>query len=285
MNKRPLSLLLLTGSALSLSACASLGGTVKGDFNCRAPAGTCAPMSLIDDRAVASLGTEAAPLLAGKAPSLARSRVLVSGASGLARTPDRVLRIVFPTHVDRAGVLHEAAVAHAVVERGAWVEALTGPAQPAVTSSSSSSRSIAPSSLREAIAGASAPAIEGLDVPPYDQAPHPFDPTDSAAEQMPSPAALEAARAGHRIGTSSKPKTAAPQVTPAVKATPRIAGSRPAVPGEPLQKAKDRAAAAERAAQMAKPALNALGTKPSGAKPDTKGGIFPEVPGQEEAPR
>lgn len=284
MNKRPPSILLLAASALSLSACASLGGTVKGDFNCRAPAGSCAPMSAIDDRAVARLGADAATIATHPSAPLARSRISAAAATGLARTPDRVLRILFPAHVDRAGVLHEAAVAHAVVERGAWVEALTGPARPAPVTSSSS-RSIAPSSLREAIAGASAPAIEGLDVSPYDQAPQPFEPAEAAPTQLPSAAALEAARAGHRIsaGSDSAPKAA--PVGPAARAKPRIAGSRPLESGELLLNAKDRAAAARRAADLAKPALDTLGNKDPGAKPDIKGQLFPAVPGREEGPR
>jgi hypothetical protein len=73
-----------------------------------------------------------------------------------------------------------------------------------------------------------------------------------------------------------------------MKAKPRVAGSRPAAPALPdesLQKAQERAASAERAVEIARPALNALGTKPSGAKPDINGGIFPAVPGRDEAPQ
>ncbi|MCE3543613.1 hypothetical protein LXJ56_25870, partial [Escherichia coli] len=36
-----------------LSGCMTMGGTVKGDFACRAPDGICAPSSVIDDRALA----------------------------------------------------------------------------------------------------------------------------------------------------------------------------------------------------------------------------------------
>ncbi len=300
MNKHPI-LLLLGGSSLALTACASLGGTVSGDFNCRAPAGTCAPMSSIDDRAVAKVGAETAGPVR-EAHSSAHSRISMSAAPALARTPDRVMRIVFPAHVDRTGVLHEAAIAHAVVERGAWVEALTGPALPDTTLPSS--RRIAPSSLREAIAGASAPAIEGLDGPPDDHAPHPFDTTQEAPDTLPSEAALKAARAGHRIGagTSNDPQSKAPAPAggDSGEAKPGAPGGRPTASASAAEQhsearnraaaveraaAADRVAAANRAAAMARPALDAHGTKPDGTKPDIKGGLFPAAPGQGEEPR
>ena len=37
--------------ALTIAGCATLGGNVKGDFSCRAPEGSCAPTSMIDDAA------------------------------------------------------------------------------------------------------------------------------------------------------------------------------------------------------------------------------------------
>ncbi len=49
----------LLGLLLATSGCAVLGGNVKGNFSCRAPAGDCAPTSVIDDRATATAGEKA----------------------------------------------------------------------------------------------------------------------------------------------------------------------------------------------------------------------------------
>lgn len=281
MTRRPFSSLMLGGAMLALSACASLGGTVKADFDCRAPAGSCAPMSSIDDRAVSKLAGKSAASVTRDNPAPHLERRSGVGSS-LARTPDRVLRIVLPAHVDSAGVLHEAAVVHAVVERGAWVEALTGPVDIA-PSPSTSSRSLAPSSLREAIAGASAPAVEGLDVSPFDQAPQDFDPPAPAADTTLRAAALEAARAGHRIAAPGT-LPLVPAARPQTDSAPPVA-DRGAPADEQLEDAGQRADAARRAGALAKPALEALGARPLTGNPGIQGQIFPPVPRDGEAPR
>jgi hypothetical protein len=102
------------------------------------------------------------------------------------RSPERTLTIVFPPFVDADGVLHDEATAHAVVEAPRWASAPMAGAH--------FSRSPAPSSLREAVAGASAPAAEGLESLPA-QAPHPLPESAGA----PSAEAVRAAREGHRI--------------------------------------------------------------------------------------
>jgi conjugal transfer pilus assembly protein TraV len=103
---------------LLLSGCAMLRDNVKGSFACQAPQGTCAPSSTIDDAALQAILTEdAAPIdhastRRGRAEASARP---ASKARWAARTQmgtphgSRVLRIVFPAHVDRYGQLHEAA--------------------------------------------------------------------------------------------------------------------------------------------------------------------------------
>ena len=52
---RPLALAALL---MASSGCAMLGGNVKGSFTCKAPAGDCAPTSVIDERATRSAGSE-----------------------------------------------------------------------------------------------------------------------------------------------------------------------------------------------------------------------------------
>ena len=52
---RPLALAALV---LASSGCAMLGGNVKGSFSCKAPAGDCAPTSVIDERATRTAASE-----------------------------------------------------------------------------------------------------------------------------------------------------------------------------------------------------------------------------------
>ena len=262
---------LMLGVLAATSGCTTLGGNVSGDFACRAPSGSCAPMSAIDDRAVetlaasndSSLGTE------GEQPHLIGS---IRAGAMPARTGERTLTIVFPAYVDAAGVLHDEARAHAVVERPGWTFA------PPVDSSPPSpefSRSSAPSSLREAIAGSSPPAIEGLEVPPA-QAPHLPDPSASALPPTavrPSAEALAAARAGHRI---ARPKTvvAAPAVRSAQGETEQAKLPTKMVPAGSEE-------AEKRVRQMAKPALDEAGRRDD---PDL-GSVFAPAPQHPERPQ
>lgn len=104
---------------LVLGGCASWGGNVSGDFACKAPQGTCAPTAEIDARAVERAARSQRQ--AGPAPSPAgvwASRTALG--AGLVRTGERVLRIVFYPRIDEAGVFHEPAVVHAVVEGSGW---------------------------------------------------------------------------------------------------------------------------------------------------------------------
>jgi conjugal transfer pilus assembly protein TraV len=71
----------------------------------------------------------------------------------------------------------------------------------------SSSREDSPLTLREAIAGASLPAIEGFASSPPARTPHPFF---GEAAGLPIPQAIAAARAGHRIGEVKHEPTLAP---------------------------------------------------------------------------
>lgn len=193
---------------LALAGCTSLGGTVRGDFTCRAAQGTCAPLSINDAVALAAV--------AGDRSGPAAPERTIAGAA--ARSGERLLSVLLPAHVDADGVLHDAATVHVVAEPARWRPVTTSQDQ---LPSTASPRSLPPS-LREVIAGASALAVEGLELLPS-RAPQPF----------PSAAALEAARAGHRIpkpmladalkSSSPKPdKLADPPIRP-LQAAPLVA--------------------------------------------------------------
>ena len=118
-------------AALLLGGCTTFGTNLHGSFACQAPGGTCAPMSVIDARAVATIASNDGEALTTGArrmvPGGARYTVAArEGGDAPARTSDRVLRIVFPAHIDAGGVYRDEATAHAVVENGTWVDGMTG---------------------------------------------------------------------------------------------------------------------------------------------------------------
>ncbi|WP_156680499.1 TraV family lipoprotein [Sphingomonas profundi] len=255
MNRNLLATALLGGAAL-LSGCATLGGTVKGDFACRAPTGTCAPMTAIDAAAIRTLAGEGAGTEAevrSRQPSLA----LRSGAVPV-RTGERMLTILLPAHVDEADVLHDAATVHAVVEEAGWTFA----AGSDLASNPEFSRSSAPSSLREAVAGASAPAIEGLETLPA-RAPQPFTPPGVAGDG-PSAVAIAAARSGHRVAGPTIPQTG----TSAVVAPIPNAAPATLPPGKVVLPQGDPAATRARLRALAAPQLPKLGQPPIAGDPD-----------------
>ena len=138
-------------AAASLGACMSFGGNVKGDFSCRAPGGICAPTSTIDDAALALIGADQGVVPAGpySAPTMGAPRMIQAGANEPVRSGEKVLRIVFPSHIDRAGRFRETTAIHAVVERAVWTTAPAAPARriSAVTLEGSS-RQVAASTMR-----------------------------------------------------------------------------------------------------------------------------------------
>lgn len=106
------------GAAL-LSGCASLGGNIKGSFSCKAPDGTCAPATAIDDSALSQLesvsgGDVQMPSSANDTRStpIEGGAALASAATG---GSGRSLRIVFPAYVDRFGRLHDKTAVQAAV--------------------------------------------------------------------------------------------------------------------------------------------------------------------------
>lgn len=121
-----------------LSGCAILHDNVKGSFACKAPDGTCAPSSVIDDAAIAAIREEPA----GAAdpsdvpgtdsrrgatanhgswhprPPMAAAESGTNTLPGALRPGTRVLRVVFPAYVDREGQLHETAGVQLTLDDG-----------------------------------------------------------------------------------------------------------------------------------------------------------------------
>ncbi|PEQ10339.1 hypothetical protein B2G71_22800 [Novosphingobium sp. PC22D] len=185
----------------ALTGCVGLGGNMRGDFTCRAPRGDCAPTRVIDENAAREIG-------AGEDNALVGARRRAGVAPGdLARTGERVLRVVFPAHVDASGTLHDEAVAWTVIEPARWAAELHREEDIRASSVAQTLRQarrdepadepdtqflptppfsiasplVLPSTVREAVAGASAPAVEGFDMssPPHDRTPRPLvGPTD-----------------------------------------------------------------------------------------------------------
>lgn len=90
---RPLALAALV---LASSGCAMLGGNVKGSFSCKAPAGDCAPTSVIDKRATRAAASE---------PATAEIERLVETNPGANR-----LKVVLAAFRDAQGRNHAARV-------------------------------------------------------------------------------------------------------------------------------------------------------------------------------
>lgn len=87
---------LLLGLLLATSGCAVLGGNVKGNFSCRAPAGDCAPTSVIDGRATATAGE--------KTDDLPAQRPVASASTSGS------LKVVLAAYRDAQGRSHAARV-------------------------------------------------------------------------------------------------------------------------------------------------------------------------------
>lgn len=176
-------LLAVLAGGVAVGGCTTLGGNVKGSFNCAAPDGICAPSSFIDDRALAMISGEDGDRLITPAGPYTAPRVEGRGfetaAAKPARSQERVLRIVFPAQIDAAGRLHEQTAVHAVVERGDWQHALA-----------SSAVATTPAQVRAATGGDTLLAA-------IDRADQPLVADDDAGidPDMPTAAAVAAARA------------------------------------------------------------------------------------------
>ena len=94
MSQRLIKLGTVASLALAIGGCTTLGGNVKGDFACRAPEGSCAPTSAIDEQATKAMQPQGA-----NAPSMLP-------------TNGRTLRVVLAAWHDADGREHEARVVH-----------------------------------------------------------------------------------------------------------------------------------------------------------------------------
>ena len=119
-----------TSSLALLAGCTTFGTNIKGSFACgAAEGGTCAPATVIDDRALARIAGESgdyrpAEPYPARAPAPAPRQIVDRGVAPVPHV--KVLRIVFPAHVDRAGRYHETSVVRASVDSGAWIAATDG---------------------------------------------------------------------------------------------------------------------------------------------------------------
>lgn len=240
-------LLFLPALAFGLSGCAGLRSNVSGSWECRAGQGTCEPVASIDDRAIRQLGgsAEAVPMSSGTAtPAPARQPLLApfSGDAVPGRSDEKVLRIVFPAHVDAAGLFHEPSAVHAVVEAPGWVP----PATPARAPRPASD---APSSGAQAAPGPSPRLATPEEAQRLAAGARPLRPPFSAG---PSATALEAGAAPAPAAkgfppfpapaTGSAPAAPAPVPTPGAGAisslppaygSPAPAGPVPPAPASP----------------------------------------------------
>ncbi len=228
----------------SLSACATLGTNVAGDFSCRAPKGGCAPTGNIDAAATAVSHGQTSE----RTPLPARAGI---APGDVARTGERTIKIVFPAHMDSQGTLRDEAVAWAVVEQADWAAALRrSPNQPnqslgnqlrqslkqkhqsavapqpapmsvdeiptvtaleTVPDHSNSdallfplvSPLVLPSTAREAIAGAGAPAVEGFDMSSPLHVRTPRSSNDEVLQNYPTLEAIAAAKSRSKTNEAS----------------------------------------------------------------------------------
>jgi len=236
----PLGMLAL--SCVSLSSCASLGSNISGSFDCKAPGGSCAPTSQIDAAANAPMLEQTQPsgrrnLISAAQTARTGERVLkivfpgFVDASGnlhearsvhvVARTPDWAATLTGQeTNIARQmarDIADQAKLAskdHSGDPFGADDNASETPsesieaADPFLKSSYNlPSRGSYPLTVREAIAGANIPAIEGFDglPPPASRTPHlvlKAFPNDG----LPSIEAIEAAkiRESNRLPSEEK---------------------------------------------------------------------------------
>lgn len=185
-------------TAAALTGCTTLGGNVKGSFACRAPDGMCAPTSKIDDQALAMIsGADADAMPATVINPYERTdpRFIPTASASPSRSNERVLRIVFPAHVDRLGRFREASAIHAVVERGSWVT----PAKSA--SAAASNQQLAMVDIVPSLAERAAASPEAV----FTQAPveavaAAFAAPSAVPGNVPDPAAVAAARRkGHAV--------------------------------------------------------------------------------------
>ena len=282
------SVVILAIVSLALSSCAGRR-TVSGSWQCESGQGTCAPVSSIDEGALAKAGmSSSAPSMSGSlAAPVARQPLLTpfAGNAPPGRSEERVLRIVFPAHVDREGIFHEPAAVHAVVESPAWVPssraasaappAPSGSAErqatlqsPRLATPEEAQRLAATARIPRSTVGArpSGQALDpGATPPPAAEGFPPF-PAPAAGAVSAAPAPASPAGAGAPLPPTASPPVAAISLGPAsVVGTPRLS------PGDPPD------AGARLLNRSAYQRLPASGTSPVGQAPPAQVPATPEA--------
>ena len=217
-------------SCVSLSSCASLGSNISGSFDCKAPGGSCAPTSQIDAAASAAM-LEKSPsngrrdLISAAQTARTGERVLkivfpgFVDASGnlhearivhvVARSPDWAATLAgddkniakqmardISSGAKQASKDNSDGAINADDNTSETPPDSMDAADPFLKSSFNlPSRGSYPLTVREAIAGASMPAIEGFDglPPPASRTPHPVL-KSLPKDGLPSIEAIEAAK-------------------------------------------------------------------------------------------
>lgn len=243
----PKRLIVCAGLAAALSGCTTFGTNIQGEFTCRAPKGGCAPSHVIDAGATAVLeqarsSPELARVRAGVAAGdtgrtsertlkiVFPAHVDEAGtlhdeavawavvenarwAAELRRRPGGEAAPPLMRQLGRQLKAAQAADDSAAKESGDEADAdLGSPFSPAalpIPDSPVASPLVLPSTAREAVAGAKAPAVEGFDMssPLHDRTPRPGG---EAPLTYPSVEAIEAAKApkGSDNATTSAPAPA-----------------------------------------------------------------------------
>jgi len=242
----PKRLVVCAGLAAALSGCTTFGTNIQGDFSCRAPKGGCAPSHVIDAGATAVLeqgrsSPELARVRAGVAAGdtgrtsertlkiVFPAHVDEAGtlhdeavawavvenprwAAELRRKPGEEVAPPLMRQLGRQLKAAQAAPDAAAKASGDEADADFGSpfsAASPIPDSPVASPLVLPSTAREAVAGAKAPAVEGFDMssPLHDRTPRPGG---DAPLTYPSVEAIEAAKApkGGDNGTTSAPAPA-----------------------------------------------------------------------------
>jgi conjugal transfer pilus assembly protein TraV len=227
----------------SLAGCTTLfGGNVKGSFSCRAPDGICAPTSKIDDAALALISGDTSLTPAGPymRPPAGSQRPSVTASAEPVRSGEKVLRIVFPAHIDASGRFREATAIHAVVERGEWMAAantVRGPSavsmQQAVPSSSQALADPLPVMQTLGELASAAPELEFPSAVSDIDAQNAAAAQETAAPALTSPVPVKTGRRRAKQVSLAPSPTAVAAVTPAASAGSAASGnalsSRPVV--------------------------------------------------------
>lgn len=243
----PKRLIVSAGLAALTSGCTTFGTNVAGDFSCRAPKGDCAPAQVIDARATAELAHEAsspelarvrAGVAAGDTSRTAERTLKIvfpahvdeagtlhdeavawavvenpRWAAELRRKPGETAPPLM-RQLSRQLKAAQASPVAATPKASDDADAadLTSPfslAAPPIQNSPVASPLVLPSTAREAVAGAKAPAVEGFDMsPPHDRTPRPGG--GNARLTYPSIEAIDAAKAA----AGNTPTSAAPKKEP-----------------------------------------------------------------------